>query len=149
MKQTRREFLVTSSCVAAAGCAALASSGCHTNSARMLSRPAQGGAVTFKLSELPELQKPGGAVKVRPPGASETVLLWRDATSSLRASAIKCTHLGSEVEVSSDALSLYCPSHGSQYAANGAVRKGPAKTALRAYAVQQTGDDVSVSGFGG
>ena len=147
MKPTRREFLAVGGGVAA-GCAALSASGCHTNNARLLKRPATGGAVTLALAaDAPELAKPGAALRLRPPGTDDTVIVWRDASGKLFASSIECTHFGCDVEVAKDASHLYCPCHGSAFESSGAVRKGPAKKPLRAYEVRETGGSIEIRGF--
>jgi cytochrome b6-f complex iron-sulfur subunit len=53
--------------------------------------------------------------------------------------SLVCTHLGCVVGVAGD--KLHCPCHGSEYAPNGTVTKGPAKLPLPPYhAKVQNGD---------
>lgn len=119
--------------------------GCmHTNHARILTPPIAGGVVAVRLAEQPELAAVGGAIKLRPPGYDDTILLWRSSESEFAATSIVCTHFGCEVEVAEAGKSLACPCHGSQFAADGAVRHGPAKRPLRRYVVEPRGPDLLV-----
>lgn len=73
--------------------------------------------------ELPETLGPGEPFL--PPGRS--VALFRDATG-VWAVSIVCTHLGCIVKREGTGFS--CPCHGSTFAADGAVKKGPAPAGL-------------------
>ena len=148
MSQSRRDFLAITGGVAV-GCAAFGSAACHTNNARLLRPAAKGGVVTLALPEVPELATPGAALRLAPPGWKDTILLWRDAAKVLHATSITCTHLSCDLEVARDATHLYCPCHGSAFEATGAVRKGPAKKPLRAYAVRETAAGLEVRGLAG
>lgn len=69
-----------------------------------------------------------------PPGRS--VVLFRD-TAGVWAVSTVCTHLGCIVR--SSASGFECPCHGSQFAADGAVTRGPAPKALPWLAVRSLG----------
>jgi cytochrome b6-f complex iron-sulfur subunit len=126
----RRTFLVSAGATACAfGLAACT----HTNAARVIGAPMASGAIVLRLSEQPELATVGGAVKLKPPGYDDTILLWRSGANEYSATSIVCTHMGCEVEVADGGRSLACPCHGSQYAADGTVTHGPAGRALRRY----------------
>jgi Rieske Fe-S protein len=127
----RRRFLVTT---ATAACSAGLAACMHTNAARVISPPAAAGAIHLRIADEPELAAAGGAIKLKPAGLDDTILLWRSDTGFM-ATSILCTHLGCEVEVAEGGRSLACPCHGSQYNADGTVRHGPASRALRKYAV--------------
>ena len=69
-----------------------------------------------------------------PPGRS--VAIFRDAGGVFAISRV-CTHLGCLVK--SEADGFHCPCHGSRFAADGAVIKGPAPKALPWLAVKSVG----------
>lgn len=72
---------------------------------------------------LPESLAPGEPLL--PPGRS--VAIYRDAEGVYAVSRI-CTHLGCVVKVESDGF--HCPCHGSRFAPDGGVIKGPAPKRL-------------------
>jgi len=74
-----------------------------------------------------------------PPGRS--VALFRDAGGVYAVSTV-CTHLGCVVRTSSEGF--HCPCHGSEFAPDGTVVKGPAPKALAWLGVAQTGEGVYV-----
>jgi cytochrome b6-f complex iron-sulfur subunit len=76
----------------------------------------------FKIT-LPETLAPGQAFV--PPGRS--VAIFRDDDGVFAISTV-CTHLGCIVKPMTDGFE--CPCHGSRFAADGAVTKGPAPKAL-------------------
>jgi Rieske Fe-S protein len=127
----RRTFLVrTGTAACSLGLAACM----HTNAARVVSLPVAAGTIRLRLAEEPELVSQGGAIKLKPPGLDDTILVWR-SESGLVATSIICTHMGCEVEVAEGGRSLACPCHGSQFNADGSVRHGPATRPLRRYLV--------------
>jgi cytochrome b6-f complex iron-sulfur subunit len=69
-----------------------------------------------------------------PPGRS--VALFRDNAGVFAISTI-CTHLGCIVKPKPDGFA--CPCHGSEFHADGSVRKGPAPTALPWLEVRKDG----------
>ena len=85
----------------------------------------------FKLL-LPETLTAGEAFL--PPGRS--VAVFRDAGGVFAISRV-CTHLGCLVK--SEADGFHCPCHGSRFAPNGSVVKGPAPKALSWLAVSRVG----------
>jgi cytochrome b6-f complex iron-sulfur subunit len=77
-----------------------------------------------------------------PPGTRQVVangqaLLIHDE-KGLRALSLVCTHLGCLVEANDTGFA--CPCHGSLYAADGAVVRGPASQPLTWLHVEETGD---------
>jgi nitrite reductase/ring-hydroxylating ferredoxin subunit len=81
---------------------------------------------------LPETLTAGEAFL--PPGRS--VAVFRDADGVFAISRV-CTHLGCLVK--SEADGFHCPCHGSRFAPNGSVVKGPAPKALPWLAVSRVG----------
>ena len=55
-----------------------------------------------------------------------------------------CTHAGCTVEWKDDAKRFSCPCHGSEFANDGKVQKGPAATPLATYAVKTEKNSVLV-----
>lgn len=132
MTLSRREFV--------AGCAlALRLGGCTAvNPVPELDADATG-----SVTPGDRLKNPGDQIKVRLPGVSDPVLVWRSA-QGYGATSIVCTHRGSEVHYNAADNRLDCPSHGSQFAPDGHVLHGPAKLPLAAYRVEADGDRLSV-----
>ena len=88
----------------------------------------------FKVA-LPETLGAGEAFL--PPGRS--VAIFRDGDGVFALSRV-CTHLGCLVK--SEADGFHCPCHGSRFAPNGSVVKGPAPKALPWLAVSRVGPGV-------
>jgi cytochrome b6-f complex iron-sulfur subunit len=141
-KMPRRQFLMTTS---AAACAWGVAACTHTNAARILSPTSTAGAVHLKIADLTELANVGGAIKLKPSGVSDTILLWRSGPSEYAATSITCTHLGCEVEVADAGKSLACPCHGSQFNPDGSVRHGPASRPLQRYVVEMSADQTELT----
>lgn len=87
---------------------------------------------TFRVV-LPEALAAGEAFV--PPGRS--VALFRDA-QGVHAVSTVCTHLGCIVKPTTQGFE--CPCHGSQFARDGSVTRGPAPTALPWLEVRMAGD---------
>ncbi|GAA2004763.1 hypothetical protein GCM10009818_14900 [Nakamurella flavida] len=86
----------------------------------------------------------GGSVSATAPDGSPIIIAQPTEGSAVAWSAI-CTHQGCTV-VPASGTELDCPCHGSVFdAATGAATKGPAKTALPAFAVTVEGGQVVAS----
>ncbi|MCX2952578.1 Rieske (2Fe-2S) protein [Lentzea sp. NEAU-D7] len=95
------------------------------------------GTALVALADVPE----GGGAVVDAPGGKKIVVARISATE-VKAFDATCPHQGSMVAEPSGGT-ITCPSHGSQFgASDGAVKKGPATTGLRAVAVKVDGDQV-------
>lgn len=115
----RRDFLGLASLAAALGAGLFAVVGMlRLPKAAVLASPSK----KFKVA-LPESLAAGSVFA--PPGRS--VAIFRDAEGVYAISTI-CTHLGCLVKSTPDGFE--CPCHGSRFAADGSVLKGPAPTAL-------------------
>jgi len=115
----RRDFLGLASLWAAGSTAVFAAIGMlRLPKAAVLSSPSR----KYRVS-LPENLPEG--VPFVPPGRS--VALFRDQ-QGVHAISITCTHLGCIVKPS--ATGFECPCHGSRYALDGKVTKGPAPSPL-------------------
>ena len=95
------------------------------------------GATLVALADVPE----GGGAVVDAPGGKKIVVARISATE-VKAYDATCPHQGSTVAEPSGGT-ITCPSHGSQFSpADGAVKKGPATSGLRAVAVKIDGDHI-------
>jgi cytochrome b6-f complex iron-sulfur subunit len=135
MNLNRRDFLA-----GCAGCAlALPLAGCTAvNPAPLLNADADGTVTVGVL-----LKGPGDQVKVRLPGVSDPVLVWR-SDRGYGAASIVCTHRGSEVHFDAAEGRLVCPSHGSQFGQDGRVLAGPAARPLTSYRVEVDGERLTL-----
>lgn len=132
----RRRFIGLSACALAGavtpGCASVA----------LVPVTPVDGVVRIRLSAAPQLLHPGGYLKVQPAGAPTAVyILVLDDGSHAALSPI-CTHLGCTVDIAG--ARLVCPCHGSTYARDGSVLRGPAERALRSYPVETRADEILV-----
>ena len=132
----RREFVgmatagLLSTCLP--GCAALAATTVRT----------ERGVVRLKLAEYLELAREGGALRMRTEATGELFyVLRRDDGSYVSVSPI-CTHQGCTVQIASQYLE--CPCHGSMYALDGEVLRGPAEQSLRRLPARLADDDVLI-----
>lgn len=129
----RRDFLGLAA-LGAAGAAVLFALGgiLRLPKAAVLPSPSKRFRVT-----LPESLAPGAAFL--PPRRS--VAVFRDASGVFAVSTV-CTHLGCIVK--SEADGFHCPCHGSRFAPDGAVLRGPAPKALPWLAVKREKDGTYV-----
>lgn len=70
------------------------------------------------------------------------ICLYRHADNQYTALLMKCTHQGSELNVSGD--HLHCPSHGSEFNSKGKVTQGPAEENLRSFAVTSDSEKIFI-----
>lgn len=125
----RRDFLGLSALVAAASSLLFAAFGMlRLPKAAVLGSPSK----RFNV-RLPDSLAAGEAFI--PPG--RPVALFRDAEGVYAISTI-CTHLGCVVKPSADGFE--CPCHGSRFAPDGSVTKGPAPRALPWVKIGKSGD---------
>ena len=129
----RRDFLGLTSLWAASAAFIFAGIGMlRLPKAAVLSSPSK----KFRVA-LPD-SLPAGQAFV-PPGRS--VAIFKDDDGVYAISTV-CTHLGCIVKGTSDGFE--CPCHGSRFAADGTVTKGPAPTALPWRKVTGSGSDFVV-----
>ncbi|WP_394617537.1 Rieske (2Fe-2S) protein [Lentzea sp. JNUCC 0626] len=104
------------------------------------SEPTSAGTPGTALVALADVPEGGGAVVDAPGG--KRIVVARISATEVKAYDASCPHQGSMVGEPSGGT-ITCPSHGSQFAAaDGAVKKGPATTGLKAVAVKVDGDQV-------
>jgi Rieske Fe-S protein len=83
------------------------------------------------------LTKVGGVVQIDfSDGSSIAVVRTGTGNKGLSAISLACTHQG--VTVVQQNNQWLCPAHGSQFALNGALKTGPARTALQKYPITAT-----------
>jgi cytochrome b6-f complex iron-sulfur subunit len=75
------------------------------------------------------LQTKGGFVVI----AAQNVIIARTLSDSFIAVASACTHEGTTINYRSATNDFLCPNHLSEFSDTGAVKKGPATTALKKY----------------
>ena len=63
----------------------------------------------------------------------DTIMVIRSSPTEVIAVSAICTHAGCAMNFESGAQILSCPCHGSQFAEDGHVLRGPAQTPLRVY----------------
>ncbi|MFI6863907.1 Rieske (2Fe-2S) protein [Streptomyces sp. NPDC050421] len=96
-----------------------------------------GGPVLAKTADIPE-----GGGKIF---AEQGVVVTQPAAGEFKAFSSKCTHAGCAVSSVSDGA-INCPCHGSKFdVATGAVKAGPATTALPTAAITVEGDSISLA----
>lgn len=87
------------------------------------------------------LQQPGGSV-LFDTGADVVIVVRTGDAAALALSAV-CTHAGCLVGWAGGAFD--CPCHGSQFSTTGAVKVGPARTALTRYTATVSGATIAVA----
>jgi cytochrome b6-f complex iron-sulfur subunit len=118
----RREFVTTCACLLAGGLV----SACASLAARPV--PITDGRIRLALSEHPELNRPEGAVKILPHGATDPLYVLRLDDGQFAVISPICTHQGCTVDIQGPRL--VCPCHGSTYDREGRVLRGPAQRSL-------------------
>ena len=135
---TRRDALLRGT--VAIGALAL---GCAGRGAEVQDVTSEQGVLRLAFAEHPALASAGGAAMVRIDGKGKPLLIRNDGDQGITALSLKCTHLGCTVRVD-EGGALGCPCHGSRYASDGAVTKGPAKQALTRYPAAIEGEAIAV-----
>lgn len=100
-------------------------------------------APSFKsIGTVAQLDKDGSLVS-----ADKKITVVRDPKDKTKLLAVNtaCTHKGCTVLWKSDKKQYVCPCHDAEFAANGSVIAGPAKTPLPNYAAKIEKDQVVVS----
>ncbi len=131
---TRRAFLAAAAAACVAACA-----GC-TIPPRSFRAPA-GRRVRVPLASYPELERPGGVVKIYSPEV-DVVFVRREESGAYTALSGICTHQGCTVAPAGGGFR--CPCHGSTYDGAGAVTGGPARRSLETFRAEREGDAVIV-----
>ena len=135
MSVSRRQFIL-----GAAACACVSVAGCIGNPAAIVDAGAD------RSMPVPaELSKPGSQVKIRLPGQSEPILVWRTEIG-FNGTSLRCTHCLSEVKYRFEEAHIVCMYRGCRYAPDGTVLTGPTKRPLKTYLVDLQGDRLRILG---
>ncbi len=86
------------------------------------------GRVRLPLRNYPELNRPGGALRLRPDGTDQTFYVLALDDGTFAAVSPICKHQGCTVDIARDRLE--CPCHGSMYSREGSVLRGPTQAPL-------------------
>lgn len=87
------------------------------------------GVVRLVLRNYPQLDQPGGYLKILPAGESSPLYVLALGGNAYAVVSSICTHLQCTVNV--EGAQLICPCHGSTFDRTGRVLRGPAQQALR------------------
>jgi Rieske Fe-S protein len=129
----RRRFVELGAC-AAAGATLLPIAGCASLATVRL-RPSDG-VLTLAVRNYPELDRPGGRLKVAAEGSAQPILVFSDDEAGFIALSSECTHLKCTVDLEGERV--VCPCHGSTFDRRGQVLVGPAERPLDRYQTRLT-----------
>jgi Rieske Fe-S protein len=102
------------------------------------------GEVRLQLRSFPQLERPGGYLKIRPTGAALPLYVLALEGGEFAVLSPMCTHLQCTVNV--EGAVLLCPCHGSTFDREGRVLRGPATRPLRRFAARRaTGEELVIS----
>jgi Rieske Fe-S protein len=99
--------------------------------------PRSGDVVRIAIAEHPALASAPGFLKIMPDGFTTPVYVVAVDGGYVALSAV-CQHLGCTVERQGDRF--VCPCHGSTYARDGAVLRGPTENPLVRFPVERTAE---------
>jgi Rieske Fe-S protein len=107
------------------------------------------GAIVIPAAQVPELDRPGGAIVLRTSCAPRPVLIANTGTGFAALQAT-CPHAGCELAWVGEDLQAECPCHGSRFAGDGTVLNPPARSNLTTYpAARDPAGDVRLRLFAG
>ena len=102
-----------------------------------------GKKIKLDLAKNKALSKVGGVVQIDlSDGSSMAIVRTSAGAKGISAINLSCTHQG--VPVKEQGSGWICPAHGSQFALNGKLIKGPARTALQKYPVAFSGNSILI-----
>ena len=87
--------------------------------------------LAFRISRVKKLTRVGGFVILNIKGRK--ILFVRDSAESVRALDAICTHKHWLVSYEHKSRHVVCPKHGSRYALDGSIKKGPSEKPLGVY----------------
>lgn len=96
------------------------------------------GRVRLALRNHPQLEGPGGYLRIQPAGEPNHLLVLAQGDGSFAVVSSVCTHQRCTVDVSGRRLA--CPCHGSEFDRAGEVLRGPAERPLTRYPATLTED---------
>ena len=125
LDRSRRRFVKTST----RGLALLGLAGCA--GVPVLTTRVSAGKVEIDRLAYADLAIPGRGLVVRAEGAIEPIMLVAQSDGGVRALSGVCTHLACSIRLTGGGLA--CPCHGSTFALDGRVTRGPAPEDLHEY----------------
>lgn len=139
----RREFLQAIGLTTAASVPLLPLlSGCGTTGLTSYVLTTRNNRVVLNLSDYFELAGIGGAVEIDVEGHSDPIVVLRKSETEFLALSPVCTHLGCTVR--KEPSVFRCPCHGSTYALDGTVVRGPAERSLTTYKTEHTQESLTI-----
>jgi len=76
--------------------------------------------------------------------SSNGIIIARLSNTEFVALSRACTHEGTGINYRASQNDFLCPNHGARFATTGAVLQGPARTALRKYNTELTGNNLRI-----
>jgi cytochrome b6-f complex iron-sulfur subunit len=76
---------------------------------------------------------------------SDTILVARTSATEVIALSAVCTHAGCIVDYSATTGNVECECHGSEFATDGSVLRGPANRPLKMYAATLSGTTITIA----
>lgn len=105
----------------------------------------ENGRITVRLSRLPELGRPGGAVRLEGGGLPRRVLLVHGTDGRFHAVANRCTHMGRRLDPHPGKDRIECCSVSkSTFTYEGEPVSGAAKAPLEIFSVEVDGDALRI-----
>jgi nitrite reductase/ring-hydroxylating ferredoxin subunit len=102
--------------------------------------------ITVRLSRLPEIQKPGGAVRLEGAGLPGKILVVRGTDGAYHAFSNRCTHMGRRLDPLPGQDRLECCSVSkSTFTYTGAPVSGAAKKPIKIFPTRVEGDELKIS----
>ena len=129
-RSSRRDILRLGAAVAAATCGGCGILG--SRKADVTAEPRQG-VIRLPQAQSAALLASEGSILVNPKGIHDKILVVHLMNHPLYATSVICTHMGCTVSYDKDTGQIACPCHGSRYALDGSVTRGPAKRPLKQY----------------
>lgn len=119
--------------------AAVMLAACGTKAPPAATGATGGGIVSKDLGSTSTIPVGGGVIFSR-----QNVVVTQPTQGAFRAFTATCTHAGCQVGLVRDGM-IICPCHGSQYSiVDGAVRQGPAPSALASVQITVSGGDITL-----
>lgn len=139
LMKSRREFLQTTCAICGALVAADFLAGCKTAAEAGASSgySVVNGVLTLPVSEVSE----SGSV-IEAQGLSRPVFVSKKSDGTYEALLLRCTHMNGKLNPTPEGFT--CVLHGSRFAPDGTVVKGPARQPLQKYPVTKEGDKLLV-----
>jgi cytochrome b6-f complex iron-sulfur subunit len=104
-----------------------------------------GGATCIDLTDAAnaDLTEVGGTMAFD--AANDTILVARISDTEVIALSAVCTHAGCIVDYNASAQRIDCGCHGSEFATDGSVLRGPASSPLKMYAATLSGTTITIT----